>query len=524
MPAEIELKLSISPENVPKLARIQQLKSATRGRAVTTKLYSIYYDTPEFALRDQGAALRLRRAGSRWVQTLKTAGRVEAGLHQRDELETPLPAQILNYTVLAQSNAVPLLADPELPLKLRPVFVTEFKRTTRQLEPVAGSKIEFCLDRGAVSAGDARLPISEIELELKSGPPLALLDFALGLLEQVPLRLEAASKAERGYALAEGLLAAPVKASAPLLQPVMSVTEAFRTVVFTCIAHLQANERGLLEADDAEYLHQARVALRRLRSALSVFNRAFPRAAFEQQIAELRWLGGFLGPARDWDVFATETLPAVCAAFPGEAGLHWLIERTAELRAGADASAREAVASARYTALLLKLTGVLMREPWLQLADDTAAAQRSQPLLEFAAGMLAQRQKKLLKSGHHVAELDPAGLHALRIEIKKLRYAAEFFSALYEKKDVREYLNALAALQELLGGLNDAATVERLLEPLRETEGSGQRLEGVGLLRGWTAASTRAHLNQLPAAWERFRQCGVFWKSKASGKGVKSEG
>src|ERR1700675_4728872 len=133
MPAEIELKLSIAPENVARLARIKQLKSASRGRAVTTKLYSIYYDTPEFALRDQGAALRLRRAAARWVQTLKTAGRVEAGLHQRDELETSLPAQIVNFTVLAQSDAAPVLADPELPLKLRPVFVTEFKRTTRQL-------------------------------------------------------------------------------------------------------------------------------------------------------------------------------------------------------------------------------------------------------------------------------------------------------------------------------------------------------------------------------------------------------
>ena len=130
--------------------------------------------------------------------------------------------------------------------------------------------------------------------------------------------------------------------------------------------------------------------------------------------------------------------------------------------------------------------------------DDAAAAQRSLPLLEFAAGVLAQRHKKVLKAGAPLAELDAAGLHALRIEIKKLRYAAEFFSALYDKKDVREYLNALAALQELLGGLNDAATVERLLEPLRETEGSGQRLEGVGLLRGWTAASTRARLDQLP--------------------------
>jgi triphosphatase len=512
VPVEIELKLSIRPENAAKLARIKQLKSASRGRAVTTKLYSIYYDTPEFTLRDQGVALRLRRAGSRWVQTLKTAGRVEAGLHQRDELETPLPAQILNYTVLARSNAAPVLADPELPLKLRPVFVTEFKRTTRQLAPAAGSKIELCLDRGAVSAEDAQLPISEIELELKSGPPSALLDFALGLLEHVPLRLEPASKAERGYALAAGLLAAPVKASAPVLLPSMSVTEAFRTVVFSCIAHLQANERGLLETDDAEYLHQARVALRRLRSALSVFNRAFPRALFEEQIAELRWLGGFLGPARDWDVFAIETLPAVCAAFPGEPGLHWLIERTAELRAAADNSAREAVASARYTAVLLRLTGVFLREPWLQLADDAVAAERSLLLPEFAAGLLARRHKNVSNRGHHLTELDLPGLHALRIEIKKLRYAAEFFSALYDKKPVREYFTELAALQELLGGLNDAATVERLLEPLREGNGSGQLLEGVGLLRGWTAAGTRARVDQLPSAWERFRQCGVFWK------------
>jgi triphosphatase len=513
MSAEIELKLSISPENVARLARFKYLKSASRRRAVTAKLYSIYYDTPEFALRDQGVALRLRRAGSRWVQTLKTAGRVEAGLHQREELETPLPAQILNYTVLSRSNAAPVLADPALPFKLRPVFVTEFKRTTRQLAPVAGSKIEFCLDRGVVSTEDAQLPISEIELELKSGPPSALLDFALGLLEHVPLRLEAASKAERGYALAAGLLAAPVKASAPALLPSMSVAEAFRTVVFACIAHLQANERGLLETDDAEYLHQARVALRRLRSALSVFNRAFPRLLFEEHIAEVRWLGGLLGPARDWDVFAIETLPAVCAVFPGEPGLHWLIERTAQLRAAADGSAREAIASARYTALLLRLTGVFLREPWSQLAEDAAAAERALALPAFAASVLTRRHKRVSNRGHHLAELDFAGLHALRIQIKKLRYAAEFFSALYDKRYVREYLTALAALQELLGGLNDAAAVERLLEPLREGNEGGQLLEGVGLLRGWTAAGTRARLAQLPTAWERFRQCGVFWKT-----------
>jgi inorganic triphosphatase YgiF len=512
MPAEIELKLSIAPEHIPAVGRIAQLKSASRGRAVTRSLYSIYYDTAELALRDQGAALRLRRTGSHWIQTLKTAGRVEAGLHQREELETPVPAQILNYTVLAQSNAAPLLADPELPLKLRPVFVTDFKRTTRLLQLDAGTQIEFCLDRGAVSAGDVHIPISEIELELKSGPPVALLDFALGLLETVPLRLEAASKAERGYALAAGLLAAPVKARTPILLPSMSVTEGFRTVVFACIAHLQANERGILENGDAEYLHQARVALRRLRSALSVFNLAFPRGLFEEQIGELRWLGRFLGPARDWDVFATETLAALLAAFPGDIGLHGMLERTAALRGEANAAAREAISSTRYTAMLLRLTGTFLREPWSQLDNEQAALERSLSLLRFTSDVLARRHKKVLKTGKNIGELDAPGLHALRIEIKKLRYAAEFFSALYEKKDVREYLIALTGLQELLGGLNDAATVERLLEPLRRGESAGERGEAVGLLRGWTAAGTRARLDRLPKAWDEFRDRGVFWK------------
>lgn len=513
MPAEIELKLAIAPEHVDRLARIPMLKSAARGRAVTRNVYSIYYDTPELILREQGAALRLRRVGKRWIQTLKSGGRVEGGLHQRDELETTLPAQILNYPVLARSGAAPVFADPQLPLKLRPVFVTEFKRTTRELEPAPGSRIELCLDRGLVSAGDVQMPISEIELELKSGSPVQLLDFALRLLEHIPLRLEAASKAERGYALASGATAAPVKAIAPSLSEAMSVTEAFRTVVFACIAHLQANERGLLGTDDAEYLHQARVALRRLRSALSVFNRAFPRAVFEAELAELRWLGSLLGPARDWDVFAVETLPAVGAAFPDDDGLGRLIARTAELRAVADGAAREAVASARYTTLLVKLIGVFLKGTWSQLAEDTTL-ERSRPLMEFTTAVLARRHKKVLKLGLHLAQLDMPGLHALRIDIKKLRYAVEFFSNLYDKKAVREYVGALAGLQELLGSLNDAATVERLIEPLRESGDGSSLSEPAGMLRGWTAAGTQTRLDQLPQAWERFRGCAIFWKHK----------
>jgi CHAD domain-containing protein len=293
----------------------------------------------------------------------------------------------------------------------------------------------------------------------------------------------------------------------------MTVSEAFRAVVFACLAHLQGNERGLLESDDAEYLHQARVALRRLRSAFSVFSRAFPRAGFEALFAELRWLGSNLGPARDWDVFAIETLPALQAALPGDAGLHALLERTTELRTAADAAARAAVASRRYTATLLSLIALFYSRPWDALADEAAAEHRARPLRQFAAAVLGRRHRKVVKRGRDLAGLDAVALHALRIDIKKARYAAEFFSTLYEARPVSEFTGALAHLQSLLGGLNDATTVERLCEQVRAVpeRPDGALVEAIGLVRGWAVATARSHLELLPAAWEAFRDVRKFW-------------
>jgi CHAD domain-containing protein len=257
-----------------------------------------------------------------------------------------------------------------------------------------------------------------------------------------------------------------------------------------------------------------RVALRRLRCVFSVFVRALPRAAFEPLLGELRWLGSHLGPARDWDVFAMQTLPVLTAAFPEQRGMPALIEQTAALRASADQGARVAVASARYTALLLDLVGTLYRQPWSTLTDEAAAGERERPLTEFAASVLTRHHRKVVKAGRDHAELDAAALHALRIQIKKLRYAAEFFCTLFESKTVRTYTTALAGLQELLGGLNDAATVERLCVTLREATQDAIYPEAFGVARGWAAAAAHTHLERLPEAWKRFRHCDPFWKQK----------
>jgi inorganic triphosphatase YgiF len=512
---ELEIKFAIAPDDIPRLARLPLLRHCTAGRTVTRKMHSVYYDTPEHDLQRAGAGLRLRREGTRWVQTLKSGGRVEAGLHQRDEMETEVPAQLLDYRMLVASQVSEALADPARRARLQPVFIADFTRSLRQIEPTPGTVLEMAVDQGTISAGDASVPVSEIELELKAGLPESALDFAVALAQELPLRLEPRSKAERGYALAEGRAEAPVKAVAPELTAAMSPAEALRTIVFGCVAQLQANEAGVIAGRDVEYLHQARVAMRRLRSALTVFRRGFPRAAFEDLLPELRWLDGALGPARDWDVFALSTLPQVALAF-GDDGLHTLAERTAALRATAGALAADALRLPRYPAALLKLVSAFHRQPWLAVDDANAQAARAEPLETFAQTVLSRRHRKVLKAARRVLksnrahDFDHAQLHQLRIEIKKLRYAAEFFAALYGRK-VKPYTAGLAGLQELLGGLNDAATVERLCQALRRDDDRHVESEAIGLTRGWAAAAARAHLEQLPRAWKAFRDVDPFW-------------
>jgi CHAD domain-containing protein len=115
------------------------------------------------------------------------------------------------------------------------------------------------------------------------------------------------------------------------------------------------------------------------------------------------------------------------------------------------------------------------------------------------------------KRGKRLQELDAAGRHRLRIAAKKLRYAAEFFAALFPKRRVRPYIQSLASMQEVLGGLNDAATLLRLLPEAA----AGARTPDVrvaGMIQGWSAASTHLQLDALGRAWDRWQRQKPFWK------------
>ena len=502
---ETELKLLLAPQDLRRLRRDARVKALQQGRASTRRIRSVYFDTPQHALLHAGLVLRLRSDGGRWLQTVKTEGRASAGLHVREEWEWPLPGEALDFGLLATIPDARPFRSPRLRAALRPAFSTEFERTSLRLGFADGSIAELCLDSGSIRSGRHASSISEIEMELHAGNPACLYELAQQLIEHVPLRLGHASKAERGYALAQQARPRPVKAARLELGAQASVAGAFSEILRSCMAHLQANEIGFLEGKDPEYLHQMRVAVRRLRACFSLFRSVLPQAAFAPVLDALDRQGAALGAARDWDVFVHETLRALRTQCADQALLAAFERRCARLRRARLHAAQEVVAAAAWQSLWLELGRLLADGAWVR--EQAALAL---PVHAFAVDLLQQRAAILAKRGKHHKQLDAAGRHRLRIAAKKLRYAAEFFEALFPRKQVRPYVQSLAHLQQVLGGLNDAATVLRLMPEAA----AGARLHHPlveGMIQGWSAASTHLQLDALGPAWEHWQRQKPFW-------------
>jgi inorganic triphosphatase YgiF len=421
------------------------------------------------------------------------------GLHQRGEIETAVTGQQLDLAALDRPELPPLLKQARLRKRLKPVFVTEFDRTLWPLR-IGESSVQLSVDRGAINAGTSRERICELELELVEGSVATLFDLASELQGELMLRPMSRSKAERGYALA-GVEFAPVKASPIALDPQMSCERAAIAILAAGSAQLQANEHGMLTSADPEYLHQMRVAVRRLRSALAVFKDALPDEPFAALRRELKWLGRRLGVARDRDVLQTELLPPFKRAVGRSSTMESLDGAMEKSRAQANRSARTAVRSRRYAALLLGMGRAL------SVADWRIAGERgNEDVLPFSARLLEARFDAVVKRGAKLEKQSAKELHALRIAIKKLRYALEFFAALYPGESAKSFRARAVDLQDCLGTINDQAGMQRLIE------GAGPWPERfVATLEGWCARVVFEQRERLRGLWRSFRRARRFW-------------
>jgi inorganic triphosphatase YgiF len=509
-PTEIELKLLLEPRDGRRLLRHPAVMALKAGRARTLRFVATYFDTPERDLGRAGIALRVRQEGARWIQTVKAGGEGAGGLHRREEIEWPLAADRVDLALLADSPFAKLFSRPRVREGLAPVFVTEFTRTSVPLGFPDGSAGELALDVGEIRAAGKVEPIAEAEIEMRGGSPATAFALALAVCDDIPLRLGAASKAERGFALAEARAPGPRKAAAVALDPRMTAGEALRRIAWAAIGQMQANEAGTVEAADPEYLHQLRVGLRRLRSILALARAPLAASIHAALLDDLRALQQALGPARDWDVFATETLPPIVAAFPAVTGLKGIRVRAGQLRRAHDREAAEVVAAREFQKRLLRL-GLALTDATLAPRDE-ASAWLGKPAREYAAGILDSRHRKLGKRGARLATATAEERHATRIAGKKLRYAAEFFAPLFPGKRAKRFAGALAELQDVLGALNDAAVTTKLLG---ELEGAGKTppdAASVGIVRGWVGGAAHHGTTELAARWKAFRRHDPFWR------------
>lgn len=495
---ETELKFALSPDARHQVE--QQLLTAAGEQAVETD-ETVYFDTPDRALNKAGFSLRIRRrAGDdRSIQTVKST---RGGSFRRREWEWPVAGPDLDGKRLGEVRGLP--APAQDPSRLAPVFRTEVKRTRCVLSPVAGTKVELAFDQGAVVADGGSEPLSELEIELKEGSEEALLQLGLDLVRTAPLALLSESKAERGYHLADGTRPEAHEPRPIEIDPERPLPEAFRALADGVLDHLLSNQPAALRGDEQEGIHQVRVAVRRMRSLLVLFERLLEPHAAEQFEDELRRLGQVLGEARDWDVFLSESLKEA-AAENGDAGWTSPLRQLARQRQhAAHQAAKKAILEPRFTRFVLAFRA------WSLSREGTLRSAFLDRPTKAVAGRLLSRLADKVEDRLADADCDDLeSLHSLRKSAKKLRYGIEYLQAQYGGNSKR-YYKRCNALQKRLGRINDLASATRLAGELAH-DGHLDLTPALGILASRNDVLMARNMKKVRRTLRKFEREDRFW-------------
>lgn len=468
---EVELKCWVPPGRRAAVAAAMATSTARRLR-----LQDAYLDTPELHLARAGLAWRLRREGSQWLQALKAA---QGGGLVRFEHEVPLSAPTPDARLhggtapgrslqacLAQAAA----AGQAPGVRLQ----TDIRRVVRRVR-APGAVVDVAFDEGRLQADGAVQRLCELEFELVSGSPQALVALAARWRQRFGLVLDPRHKAERGFGLLLGRPPGPVRKAVPPVYARKALAhQAWAAVLDECLDQISRNALGLAWGDAplrAAQVHQLRVGIRRLRSALRVFDGWVP-APPEGLVEGLRRLFAALGQTRDRDVLdhgvAAELQQAGGPALPPLGG-----------PAPADPAA---LAGAPHTQQLLM--------DWAAWRAGLPAqdAPEAPPLARQARRRLRRWHERLIAEARAFDTLDDEALHALRKRVKRQRYGLEFLAPLWPASALDRHLQALTDAQQALGRLQDLAVAAALYRAQAE------QLPQAWFAVGWlTARRAEAH-------------------------------
>jgi triphosphatase len=507
---EIELKLLAPAGVLDRLREAPVIVRHARNGGVARRLDAVYYDTPDRTLFRHGLSLRIRRSGNRYVQTVKRAP-VHGQPFVRGEWEATVDGAAPDLASLPVSEIGSPL-DAISSDALDPIFETKVRRRTQRLE-FLGAVIEVAYDQGSIEAGERREPLNEVELEVKAGNPRVLYDLGIELLEIAPLKIGTQSKADRGYDLAFDLAPKATKATTPAITAEHTVDDIVAEILGTCQHHLLANQAVAEDGRHHEGVHQMRVALRRLRTASALLRRELGLPTMRGLAGEAKWLATLLGAPRDWDVFVTETLGGPAEHLKLDSVDFDGLRRAAEpYRSIAYGALRDALAGPRYNRFQLSLRRWIESRSWRNELAGNSLAVLLEPAPAFAARVLTRLHRKALRQGAHFRRLDPDARHQLRITLKKLRYATEFFQWIHGRNaEHSQYFGCLAQLQDVLGHDNDTTTTQKFLSDLAHQPVTPEVQRTIGVVIGWQARDRIEVGRELRWQWRRFATIPPFW-------------
>lgn len=499
---ELELKLTFHPDELNRFRRSAMIRRLADEPAKRKRLFAHYFDTRDLALRARKMSLRVRRENGQWVQTVKAKGSKSGGLQARLEFNTTRDEPSIDLSGIQSKEMRDKLSSLVNGRELTPVFTTDVWRTVRKLR-YGDSLIELAIDTGWIKSADRKEAVCEAELELLEGKGQDILHLAAAMHDKFSFQVGSGSKASRGYRLFEPKLLQPVYAAPLVLSKSMAAWDAAATAITEGQSQLMDNEAVMLADADIEGLHQARIGMRRIISAFSLLKKHMPKKGRKGLFKDIKWLQDLTGSARDWDVFLTETLAPLLAENPDSEALKDLAERAKERRRIAHEQVCDALLSPRYTDFLLRLEGWLMRPAKGKKLKAKLKDVYKAPLIDLRADVMHAVPGDILL-------LNESQLHDLRLDIKSLRYAGEFFQALGPEKKAKKYLKGCKKLQDCLGILNDIVVTEELIGALGKKKDPVVK-EAKALIYALHKKRKAEKLAHLEACWKEFVGTKPYW-------------
>ncbi|MFM7083472.1 MAG: CHAD domain-containing protein, partial [Hyphomicrobium sp.] len=392
-------------------------------------------------------------------------------------------------------------------------FDTNFHRSSQIVYGADGSEVEIAFDEGIVRALDRSKPICEVELELKTGSPKVLLYIAKKLFSNRSLKFSDLSKAESGYQLINGentINIKPIRAHYQKLSSDHNFEEVI-TLIFRSIANqIQKNWDFILIADDPEGVHQLRVGLRRLRSALKLFRPIIDTQGLREFDTQARDVGRGLADLRDIDVFLSDILSPVYKTRANDLSFVALKKILVNLRASTLIKVRELLQDKKWSSFKLELA--MLPEVLRYSRKKDVIKDFNRPINQLANKLLSKYWKSLTKFGHNLEEMSIEEFHDLRKNLKTLRYSVEMFSSLYPKKNLQNFMKSLRELQNKFGYINDVTLIEKITNvEIKNSDALAQR--AVGFLDGFYDQRTQEMRKSIRKEWNKFERRRKFWET-----------